>query len=69
MSKAELTDKEKILVWSIVAWFQVKPLITSSLMQKLYPDLEKQYKYDKQIEDRIIEVGKWLESKREEENA
>jgi hypothetical protein len=68
MSKAELTDKERILIWSIVAWFQVKPLITNSLMQKLYPDLgDKQYEYDKQIEDRIIQIGKWLAERRKAE--
>lgn len=68
--KKDLTDKEKIVVWSIAAWFQVKPLVTGSLMEKLYPNLDdKQYKYDRLIEDRIISVGKWLEKKRLEEQA
>lgn len=62
--KIELTEKELILVWSIVAWFQVSPLVTSRLMHKLYPDAgDKQYRYDDKIQERIIEIGKWLESK------
>ena len=62
----ELTDKQMILVWSIVAWFQVSPLATSSLVVKFYPDLpNKQYKYDTLIEDRIIDVADSIKSLRE----
>lgn len=68
MNKIELTDKEMIIVWSVVTWFQVSQLATFKLVKKLYPDLvDKQYRYDKQIEDRIIAAGKSLEKMRQEE--
>lgn len=68
MRKVELTDKEMIIVWSVVAWFQVERLATGKLVRKFFPDNPpKQYSYDKEIEDRIIHVGKFLERKRREE--
>ena len=66
MKSVLLSEKEQVILWSVAAWFQKKPLVTGTLMQKLYPNLDKkQYKYDKQVEDRLIEIGKWLEKKRE----
>lgn len=65
-SKVELSDKELAIIWAILSWFQVRPLVTSALMSKLYTannhDIAK--KYDDKIYDRIIDIGKWLEKKR-----
>lgn len=54
---SELTDKEKILVWSIIAWFQAEGLVSGSLVRKFYPNLDdKQYRYDERIEDKRIKA-------------
>ena len=71
MSKVDLTDKERAILWAIGAWFggNKKRIVTGSLMSKLYSDKNRPIleKYlDKRIDDRIIEVGKYLESKRKE---
>lgn len=67
MNNVDLTDKELIIVWSVVAWFQVSRLATGKLLQKLYPDNGNNiYRYDKEIENRIISLGKRLEQKRSE---
>lgn len=68
----KLSDKELYLVWTIVCWFD-KP-VTSGLKYKLSgmsrselrSGLEK--RYDRAIEDRIIELGKWLADKRAKES-
>jgi hypothetical protein len=71
MSKVELTDKERILLWSIAAWFQPSTpprLVTGTLMHKLFPNGgNEMYRFDKQIEDKIIEVAGFLARRRQAE--
>ena len=60
--KKQLTKKEAYLVWSIICWFE-RPLITSTLKYKLYPQLghetqqKMRAKYDTEIIKRIVELG------------
>lgn len=63
--KVELTDKEMIVVWSIIAWFQTDKIASGKLVRKFYPSIpDKQYRYDKKIEDSIIRIAKFIESDR-----
>lgn len=68
MSKSDLTNKERYIVWAIVTWFNFPA--TSELKGKLYPGIEGperaryQRLYDRKIEDRIIELGPRLEELR-----
>jgi hypothetical protein len=69
----ELSDKELYILWAVACWFD-KPF-TDRLKYKLAglasSNLRRglELRYDRQIEDRIIELGKWLESKRQKEDA
>lgn len=63
----ELTDKERAVIWAVMAWFNGNRVGTSTLMSKLHfreaNSIAK--KYDERIEDRIIELGDWLKKRRE----
>jgi hypothetical protein len=75
----ELNDKELLMVWSILAWFQPgigKRLASGALVRKfsgLASDHAKRNafdaKFEKPIQDRIIELGKWLGNYQAEEAA
>lgn len=67
MSKIELTERELILVWGIVTWFNRPGLASGVLVTKFYPgDMgEKAYRFDTEIENRIIEIADFLIRKRE----
>jgi hypothetical protein len=65
----ELNAKERYLLWAVVSWF--RPLVTRSLLRKLYPGQPARAKYESQyqraIEDRLIHLGRWLREYREEQ--
>lgn len=70
MHEIKLDDKELYVIWTIITWFN-KPIVTDKMKYKLSgmasselrPGLEK--RFDKRIEDTIIELGKWLEQRRD----
>lgn len=65
-----LTRKERAVLWAIACWFN-DDLVSGQLKQQLYPGVmiaRLTNNYDKAIEDRIIELGKWLEGSREEDD-
>lgn len=65
-----LNDRERYVLWAVACWFG-RPIVSSNTKNELYPhyfDYKKyQKKYDPMIEDRIIELGKWLEKRRDEQ--
>lgn len=69
MNEVMLSDKELYVLWAIACWFD-RPVVSSSLKYKLSglasdPDRRKYERlYDTKIADRIIELGKWLEERR-----
>lgn len=69
MSKIELTDKERAVVWAVMAWFNKENVGTSKLMGKLYFDGSHHIakKYDQRIYDIMISNGEWLKKQKEED--
>lgn len=61
-SEVELTDRERAVIWAVMAWFNKNNVGTSRLMEKLYfdeaPLIAK--KYDERIENRVLEVAEFL---------
>lgn len=67
-TKVELTGKERAIVWAVMAWFNRNNVGTDTLMSKLYfKDVHKiAEKYDAKIYDIMIDIGQWLQKRRDE---
>ena len=64
--KLQLSRKERAILWAVMAWFS-DDLGAKGLTARLYPGelvAKLSREYDTAIEDRIIELGKWLEERR-----
>lgn len=64
--RLQLSRKERAILWAVMAWFS-NSLGAKGLTERLYPGelvAKLSREYDTAIEDRIIELGKWLEERR-----
>lgn len=64
--KLQLSRKERAILWAVMTWFS-DSLGAKGLTPRLYPGelvAKLSREYDTAIEDRIIELGKWLEERR-----